>query len=277
MSGSGECHVLRDKHAWVHAMWMLSAAVLAASAADSSPAAAGWEGLSRLNADVALRAFEKEPNAREARFGRAVALLAKQPILAERVEEARRTFTELADNGGDDVAQGARYFLGRIAQHHQETPDLAAAAKHYRRLIAEHGESIWAQTALTRLALLELYAPETEKTPTERVASAEHLLEAAHLATAKSEIHIVMADAIFYYALPETSALPHLLAAEKLGCLDGPVRADVLVQIAEVSARTGDREQALKFYHAFLAEFPLDQRQFMVKEKLRALGASEVR
>jgi len=246
---------------------LLGALPLAARAAD---APTGWPALMRLKADEALRDFAAAPPGRETDFGRAVALLARSPVTPEQVADARGIFARLADSGTDDVAQGARYFLGRIAQHHLETADPAEAARQYRRLLAEHGDSLWAQTALTRLALLELYPDDPAVTPPAAVAAGERLLAQARLPAAQSELHLVLADAIFFYRLPAASALPHLLAAERLGRLDRPTRADVLVQIAEVSALGGDAAQARKFYATFLAEYPLDQRNFMVREKLAA-------
>jgi high-affinity Fe2+/Pb2+ permease len=80
-----------------------------------------------------------------------------------------------------------------------------------------------------------------------------------------------VAEAIFYYRLPELSALPHLLAAEKLGRLDAVTQADVTIQIAEVSAIAGDVKQARIFYQKLLDGFPRDQRRYMVQQKLAAL------
>lgn len=248
--------------------WTVFGAVVATAAVPG-----GWPALARLKADEALTAFAALPpaEAREAEFGRAVSLLARQPITAGQVNEARRIFSGLAAPGTDDVAQGARYFLGRIAQHHQEQADPAEAARQYRQLLAEHEHSLWAQTALSRLVLLELYPAGAATPPAERVAAGTKLLELAHLPAARSELHLVLADAIFYYDLPPAEALPHLLAAEKLGRLDKPARADALVQIAEVSALTGDLAQARRFYGIFLTEYPLDQRRFMVGQKLKGL------
>ena len=257
-----ECHVLRDAGRW------LLAVVLAGTTVSAAPAA-GWRALVQLKADEALRQFAAEPvRARDAEFGRAVALLARQPVSPGQVAVARTTFAHLADSGTDEVAQGSRYFLGRIAQHHLEQADPAEAERQYRRLLTEHPDSLWAQTALTRLALLELYPADPAIGPAKAVAAGEQLLAAARLPVARSELHLVLADAIFYYRLPVAAALPHLLAAEQLGRLDRPTRADTLVQIAEVSMLTGDRAQARRFYETFLAEYPLDQRRFMVKRKL---------
>jgi hypothetical protein len=206
--------------------------------------------------------------AREARFGRGVALLDRQPVTPGQVEEARGLFTALADSGTDDPAQGARFFLGRIAQHHLAEPNDAEAARQYRQLIAGDENSVWAQSALGRLALLEIYELNPTWTPAARLAGAEKLLAHAHTAAAQSEVHYAIADAFFFYRLPAAGALPHLLAVERLGRLDWTARMDVLVQIAELSRLTGNRRQAAKFYRTFLAENPRDLRHYIVRERL---------
>jgi tetratricopeptide (TPR) repeat protein len=269
---------LSGRGVWLGVVMAGLGAMLPVAGAARDTAAEGWQALSRLKVEEAWQAFARDSaaaspaKAREAEFGVAVSLLAKQPVTAEQVEESRRRFAALADSGTDEVALGARYFLGRIAQHHQLQPDPAEAARQYRKLLAERETSLWAQTALSRLVLLELYPAGVETSPGERVAAAEKLLALAHLPAAQSELHLVLADAIFYYDLPPADALPHLLAAERLGRLDPPTRADVLVQIAEVSVIAGDHAQARRYYEKFLAEFPLDQRRFMVGKKLAGLA-----
>lgn len=251
---------------------------VAASAADL---AAGWRAVGDYRADEALQIFSAAmassdaAAAREARLGRGIALLAKQPVTAGQVDEARRIFTELADSGGDDPALGARFFLGRIAQHHQERPDPAEAARQYRRLIAEHEHSVWAQSALSRLALLQLYALEPAQGAAQRVAETEQLLARAHVPEAEGELHIALAEAIFFYRLPVQAALPHLLAAERLGGFDRVGRADVLIQIAELSRFAGQREQAAKYYRLFLKENPRDTANYTARRHLAEVEGSE--
>ncbi len=253
---------------------LLTGLVLAAVTAAGSELAAGWQALAGYRAAPALQVFDRylaaaDPAvAREARFGRGVALLDKQPVTFAQIAEARALFTALADSGGDDPAQGARFFLGRIAQHHQPQPDPAEAARQFRRLIAEHENSVWAQSALGRLALLELYGPDPSVPPATRVAAAEKLLAHTHTPVAESELHLAIAEAVFFHRLPAAGALPHLLAAERLGRLDWTARTETLVQIAELSRLTGNRPQAAKYYRTFLAENPRDLRHYIVRERL---------
>jgi hypothetical protein len=69
--------------------------------------------------------------------------------------------------------------------------------------------------------------------------------------------------------------LPHLLVAEKLNRMDAVARADLLVQIAELSREAGQIAQAREFYAKLLHEFPRDQRHTMVQQRLAALEGTK--
>jgi tetratricopeptide (TPR) repeat protein len=253
--------------------------LVAPAQAAANELAAGWQALTNFHARQALEVFDRHLSdanpavAREARFGRGVALLDRQPVSPAQVEEARALFTVLADSGRDDPAQGARFFLGRIAQHHLAIPDAAEAARQFRLLIAADENSVWGQSALGRLALLEIYELNPAWAPAARLAEAEKLLAHAHTSAAQSDVHYAIADAVFFYRLPPAGALPHLLAAERLGRLDWTARAEVLVQIAELSRLSGNRPQAAQFYRTFLKENPRDLRVYIVKERLAEVVA----
>ena len=79
---------------------------------------------------------------------------------------------------------------------------------------------------------------------------------------------------MLHYRLQPARALPHLLAANQLALLDPPTAADVIVQIAEISALAGADAQAAVFYQKLLDSFPRDQRCFTVREKLKVLATS---
>ncbi len=251
---------------------LASGTVLAQTLAD------GWRALADYRAADAVRVFEQlaanadAAAAREARFGQAVALLARQPITPVQIETARGIFAGLAEGATDDVALGARFYLARIAQFHAAPTDEAAAARIYRELIELRPDSVWAQTALSRLAILQVYVLDPALAPVERVAKAEQLIALARGPEAQSELHWFVAEAIFFYRLPALPALPHLLAAEKLGRLDAVTHADVLVQIAELSIDAGNPAQARTYFQKLLDTYPRDQRGYMVKRKLAELG-----
>lgn len=249
-------------------------ALAGAGVARGGPLTAGWDALTNYQADEALEVFATGTRSadpavvREARFGRGVALLTRQPVTASQIDEARGLFRALAESGTDDFAQGARFYLGRIAQHHQETSDPEEAARQFRQLLADYPDSVWSQSALSRLALLQLYALDPGFAPVQRIAAAEKLLALARVPAAAGETHLAIAEAIFYYRLPGEQALPHLLAAEQLGGYDRVGRADILLQIAELSRLAGLKEQATKFYHLFLKENPRDSANFNARMHL---------
>ena len=191
--------------------------------------------------------------------------------MPDRVAKARALLAALAADGADDIAQAAQFYLARLAEFQAEPPDPKRAAAGFQRLIAEHPDSVWAQAAVPRLAILLLYTGAGPADPAARVAAAEHLEGSARQPPAVMELHLVIADAIFHHRLPDGRALPHLLAAERAGGMDAATRADVLTQIAELSRLGGDTAQAARYDRTCLAEYPRDARQFPLRQRLAAL------
>jgi hypothetical protein len=254
---------------------------IAGLAAPAAPDAAGaaWQLLANYRPDFALSQFERlaasnGPEARSARLGEALSLLAQPSPVMDRVGRARVILTALAAEGADDIALAAQFYLARLAEFSAEPADPELAAAEFRRLIAGHPESAWAQAAIARLAILLLYTPAGPADPAARLAAAEQLLAFARGPQAIVDLHLVIADAVFHYRLPDRLALPRLLAAERTGALDSATRGDVLVQIAELSRLEGDAAQARAYYDRFLAEYPRDARQFAVRQQLAVLDAA---
>lgn len=246
-----------------------------AAPAAPEPAAEAWSLLANYRPDLALPRFEQlaesPAGARPARFGEALSLLAQPSPVPDRVGRARVILAALAADGADDIALGARFYLARLAEFSAEPSDPVLAAAEFRRLITEQPASPWAQAAVTRLAILLLYTPAGPAEPAARLAAAEQLLAPARQPLAVAELHLVIADAVFHYRLPDRRALPHLLAAAQTGALDPTTRADVLVQIGELSRLEGNAAQAESYYRMFLAEYPRDARHFNVGKELAAL------
>ncbi len=249
-----------------------------AATAEPDPATAAWQLLANFRPDFSLPRFEQlvargGPEARRARLGEALSLLAQPSPVPDRVGRARTILTALAAEGADDVALGARFYLARLAEFSAEPADPALAATEFRRLIAEHPDSAWAQAAVPRLAILLLYTPAGPAEPAARFAAAEALGASARQPGAVAELQLVLSDAIFHYKLPDGLALPHLYAAERTGALDPATRGDVLVQIAELERLGGHPAQATEYYRKFLAEYPRDARQYPVRQRLAKLAA----
>jgi len=104
-----------------------------------------------------------------------------------------------------------------------------------------------------------------------RIAGAEKLLAEAKTPSAESELHLVIASAIFFYRLPDAPALSHLLAVVQLGRVEWTVRSEVLMQVAELSRLAGRKADALIYYQMFLNENPLDPREYIVHQRMKGL------
>jgi ABC-type glycerol-3-phosphate transport system substrate-binding protein len=253
-----------------------------ARAAGTSPAArpglaAAWGQLLTFHPETALGMFAgmsgpESAVTRAARLGQAISLLDKQPVSDAQIGQARALLASVAD-GDDDAALGAQFFLGRIAQHHQQAPDPVEAARWYSRLVTGHPASIWAQTALPRLALLELYAFDGRLAPLARLRKAEGLLSLARTPDAAVDLHLLLAYACYFYRLPDELALTHLVEAERLGISDPPTRRETLVEIGEIAVKQGRRDMAERYLGAFLRENPIDVRGFTARRQLEAMGA----
>lgn len=259
--------------------WLLLALAWPGRAADL---AAGWAALADYRAEEALRIFTAAAKAadpavvRLAELGRGVTLLALQPVSQAQIEQARSILSALTENQADEAALGAWFYLARIAQHHRAQAEPAEAARCYRRLLELAPDSAWAQSALGRLALLELYAPDGRGTLEQRFARVSDLLGLARTPEARCDLHWLMAEAVAFHRLPEARALPHLIAAEETGRLDVVTRPDVLVQIAELARRTGEAASAREYYLRFLRDYPRDNRDYLVRQRLAALDAAPV-
>lgn len=243
----------------------------------ADPVADAWQALANFRPEQALPRFEQlapagTDNVRAVRFGTALSLLAQPSAVPNRVEKARAILAALAADESDDIALGARFYLGRLAEFQVDPPDPVQAAAIFRRLIAEYPDSIWAQVAVSRLAIVLLYTAAGPSDPAGKIAAAELLQKSARHPLAIMELHLVISDAVFHYRLPDGLALPHLIAAEQAGGLDSATRADVLVQIGEISRLTGQPGPAARYYRTFLAEYPRDARQYPIRQKLASLG-----
>ncbi|MBS0664137.1 MAG: tetratricopeptide repeat protein [Verrucomicrobia bacterium] len=245
-------------------------------AADAAPDGAreAWELLAGYKPEQALHAFRALTGGdpRRNQLGEAMALLAQPIPVPDRVARGRALLEQVAAGPDDDLALAARFYLGRVAEFQADPVDPRAAAQLFERLIAGHPASRWAQAAIARLAILQLYTAAGPAAPAARVDEAEKLVAAAREPQAIADLHLVIADAVFHYRLPDARALPHLLAAERTAVLDPTTRADVLVQIGELARLGGDRALAEKFYRTFLQEYPRDARQYPVKQQLAGLA-----
>lgn len=142
------------------AAWLLAGTVAAAHA-DLGEA---WQKITLVDfagaaADFAHLATSSDPaTAREARYGRAIALLNAPPITPASLREAEQLLASIPPSPQDELALAARFYLARLAHRHQRPADLATARQRYAALAADASQSFFGQYALVEAALLDLYA-----------------------------------------------------------------------------------------------------------------------
>ncbi|MBK8858267.1 MAG: hypothetical protein IPN11_11505 [Opitutaceae bacterium] len=205
-----------------------------------------------------------------ARLDAAVAVL-QSPAVGE--EDSRRIRADLAALAAESPVTesgiAARYLLGRLRQIEEgigEPPEFTS-------LLSEHPQHPLAQLAAVKVILRRLYA-EGPETPGARLQAAEQLGRVVTLAALRCDFHQAMGDAYIFHGDRREPALRHLRAAEALGIPSAAARANVLVQIGELARLTGDGAVAGWSYRKFLADFPRDLRQQIVRDRLADSGGS---
>lgn len=231
--------------------------------------------------DASLSLFKEAHGAfaaaagREARLGHAITLLAQQPRTAGNVDAAAEALEALiAESPADETAIVARFYLGRLEQLHRTPENPGAAVAHFKRLIAEHPGSPWAEQAAVKVALIELHEAISAAERLRRFEHHRQIAPALATAPARRDLHLLLADVALRFDLGEALALDELLAADRAGIVRTTAQAQIWVQIGELARRTGRDEVAREHYRKFLAAFERDNRRGMILEHLAALPAA---
>jgi hypothetical protein len=238
-------------------------------ATETSPLQQAWQ-------DAALSLFHEshrgfaELEGREARFGEAVTLLIQQPKTDRNIRRAFDIFAELS-SGADELAIASRYHLGRIEQSHRATPDPAAAAEHYRKLVADHPGHPLAELALVKLAIIEFYEVVADDVRRARFDAFLAQVDSLRTPEHRRDLHVLLADTALRFGYSPEVALEQLLAADKIGFVRPLMRANNWVRIGNLASETGRAEIARDYYTRFLDTFKRDNRRLMVGERLAAL------
>lgn len=224
------------------------------------------------NAEFRELLAKDTPDRRQLRFGEAATLINVQPKTAANLDNAVAVFQDLAEEDpNDDIAVYSRYLIGRVAQIHRLDADLELAANTYRELLRDHPQNKFAQRAVPKLAVIELFDP--LRSPDDQTGALEIEAFAANLTDplAIRDTALMLADYYTMIAPNDTKALENLLIANEQGIQRYKFRATVLVRIAELSRRTGNPDQAVDYYQMFLDEFQRDQRRTLIEERIEEL------
>jgi hypothetical protein len=214
-----------------------------------------------LGALADASADESRPSTR---FERAVALLGAPAVSAEDNRHAKAELAAIiADDGSSADALAARYLLGRLRQLEDNETD----PPEFQVLRSQHQGHPLAQLAALKVLLRRLYS-EGPESPADRLRHGEDLGSLITFPALRSDFHLAMGEAYIFHGDQREPALRHLRAAAALGIPSAATRANVLVQIGELARLTGAKAVAAASYRAFIAEFPRDLRQQIVRDRL---------
>jgi hypothetical protein len=248
-------------------------ATVAARATENTPApslADAWQTLSIGFYPDAIDQFTATGSSREAQLGLAIAQLNRPPVTPSSLADAQRQLEQLAA-GNDTTSHAARYFLGRLLQIHPMTPDPAAAAHEYERLLATGADDTWCRIALVKLAILRLTVLAAPGAVPAQLSAVEPLLTRTADPATLHDLHLVLAEVRLSHGIYDAAALGHLRAALATTREADTMRADLLIQVARLASLLGDRATAKEHYERFLRDYPKERRAFTVSSALAHL------
>ena len=248
------------------------------AAGDAEGAGSPWHLASRGMVEEAHAAFSGMAGTgvaeRESRFGLAITLLNLQPKTNRNIEKAYAVLGDLLEEDSSDrFGIASRYFLGRIDQIHRVVPDEKAARRHFLDLIEHHVEHPYAQLAIVKLGILDVYDPEN-KNIASVIADTEAHTGLLVDRIAKRDFHILLAKAIERFELPKRKSLDHLLAAQVADPAIARLDPGFTLHVADLARELGEHGRAVRHYREFLRNFRQDSRRYQVEQTLASLVVS---
>lgn len=157
----------------------------------------------------------------------------------------------------------ALYLLGRLRQLEDDVnvPDELVQLSH------DHAAHPLGQLAAFKILLRRIYSIGPESAHS-RLRAGEKLSAVFMLPALRSDYHVAMGEAYIFHGDRQMEALRHFRAAIDIGIPVSATRANVLVQIGELARLAGERASSAESYRAFIAEFPRDLRQQIVRDRL---------
>ncbi|MDR1305724.1 MAG: hypothetical protein LBK76_10970 [Verrucomicrobiales bacterium] len=228
-------------------------------------------------------------NDREFLFAKAATMLNDPTKTQGNIDAAAAVFQQLADaDADDDIGVSARYFLARVLQTHMllqpdKDADGAAIAANqqqaiglYRALFGQHPEHNLAQLGYLRAVTLELY----NKTSSEPMAARLKRLSAERPQFADPQMeknyHLILAQPYLLFNVSKEQALAHYVAADRLGFRRWQTQCDLYVVISDLALELGRRDLAAQYCVKFLQNFPRDDRNYTIRERLAKLQGVSV-
>lgn len=255
----------------------LGAGLLTLAANDSPLLDSAWDDAATLRVQEAYGNFSaaeksKTGDPRDVDFGLAVSLLNLQPRTTGNIDRAEALFTQLIiANPNDEVGIASQYYLARVEQVHRNAPNLPKALHIYDDLIRQHPDHFYAQTAITKVAILKLDALPSTADKSRMLVEVEQLRPLLKDPAARCNFALTLGNACILYHLGDEKAMHYLMEADALGIPVQVVEANVLIRIGNLATRLGRKEIAIAHFEHFLEKFPRNTRSYTVREKIKEL------
>lgn len=253
-------------------LWLTSAA----SAAEPKLTAV-WSNLAdsqNLAAQLTLESLHTEQTNCATLLASAAVRMARQPVTDENLRAAETSLIAVAQ-GDDELAALAGYLRARLYQAHFPSANYARAAELYRELARRQPQSHWARLGLVKLGMLTLYALPEPADSVARLRAAGELLPWIAEPGLQRDLNLQLARAAVLYKRPVEEVLVYLKAVDRVGGLVGLVAEDLVVQLGELSLRTGRLAESRAYFERVLRDFPSNARTFNIKQKLVRLAELE--
>jgi hypothetical protein len=237
---------------------------------------AGWEaGLANDldgSADLLEEALGPPPVDPVTEFSFAAALLSRQPLSQDNIQQALEICTRLGAGLEDPSLQlRARFLAARIQQAHLDPLRLDAAADAYRAILQDFPGDPVADLAGVKLAVI-LTDQSPDLDPADLLAELDGISSRLVMSEAKRELYLSRADVCRQRLDQPALALDHLIAARREGFQSEERNANLDVIIAGLARELDETEIALFHYRRFVEERPFDQRSGTIR---RFIGEME--
>lgn len=198
---------------------------------------------------------------------RALALINAPPRTSAKRAEAEGLLRAAYEGGDERVAPVAGYYLARLRRG---TAEEAALLADVRRRWPAHP---LAELGVVKAGMARVYAAPDETARRAVLDGLEEEVTGLTNAMAKRELHAFIGHAALLTGGDERRALRHLVAAVKAGVPESSMRfRGYVIRIAELARSLGEVELAREYYERFQRQFPRDDRQQVVKERLAELA-----
>lgn len=234
---------------------------------------AAWHQIMRLDFAGAEQAFrelvEAQPNSRHARLGLAMAQLNTPPQTRARLDRVTATLEAVhQEQPNDELGILAQWQLARMCHAHFVPYDLAEAARRYEALYRAHPDHFLGQSALLRLATIELFSEYPPPDMETLVTKWETRVEAFTIPMLRRNMLQKIGDAILWFEMPRQRALPHFLAAQEIGFSRFDIHMYMLLRIYNISSKEGFPTIARAAAKQFVREFPRDPYAQVMRDAL---------